>query len=67
MKTSSGNKRAEAEAEAKVEAKFELQLKLGQAPTFRLLNFVAKFKDKASYCLPNNGDDCLQSLRHIDI
>ena len=53
---------AEAEAEAKVEAKAELELKLGQAPTLRLLNFVAKFQDKASYCLPNNGDDVCSLL-----
>jgi hypothetical protein len=50
LKTSSGNKRAEAEAEAKVEAKAELQLKLGQAPTLRLLNFVPKFQDKVILC-----------------
>jgi hypothetical protein len=43
LKTSSGNKRAEAEAEAKVEAKTELKLKLGQAPTLRLLKLFQQF------------------------
>jgi hypothetical protein len=48
LKISSGNKRAEAEAEAIVEAKAELQLKLGQAPTLRLLKLFQQFQLKSS-------------------
>jgi hypothetical protein len=52
LKISSGNKRAEVEAEAEaeaiVEAKAELQLKLGRAPTLRLLKLFQQYQLKSS-------------------